>query len=114
MLETVTTWTSTLRGRPLHGWPWDSLAPITWYESHYRALYAYPLLLLLPSLPLSSPLPSQFNADVVGCNVNPTTGMVDVLDTWNPGSVRANDADMVSDVGAFTTSFENNTRIKCS
>ena len=36
------------------------------------------LLLLLP----------QFDADVVGCNVNPSTGMVEALDTWNVDSGR--------------------------
>ena len=45
--------------------------------------------------------------------MNPTTNIVEVLDTWNPSSARFNQGDQISDVGAYSTDSQNG-RISCS
>ena len=43
----------------------------------------------------------QFSTDVLACNLNPTTGMVEALDAWNPAS-RNNIVDNDQDVFLFS------------
>ena len=56
----------------------------------------------------------QFSADVVACNRDPATGMVEVLDTYNiaePG--RGNVVDPTQDVMLVNSEFDG-TRISCT
>ena len=55
----------------------------------------------------------QFSADVVGCNRNPGTGLVEVLDTWNQANARLNQMDPTQNVVMFRSIFSNN-RISCT
>jgi hypothetical protein len=55
---------------------------------------------------------NMFDADVVGCNVDPINNDVVVVDTSNPVSGRANNLDITQDVIQHSSSFENG-RITC-
>ena len=55
----------------------------------------------------------QFSADVVGCNRDPATNLVEVLDTYNEAAVRNNQPDPTQDVVLFNSSFDG-TRIFCT
>ena len=57
---------------------------------------------------------SQFDADVVGCNRNPGTNMIEALDTYNvPSPDRNNLVDRRQNVLLFNSSFDG-TRIICT
>ena len=55
----------------------------------------------------------QFAADVVGCNLNPNTNMVAVVDTWNLDQGRGNVLDATQDVELFSGDFASG-RITCT
>ena len=56
----------------------------------------------------------QFSSDVVGCNRDPATDVISVVDTWNvPSNGRLNTLDVTQDVVLFQGSFVNG-RISCS
>ena len=56
----------------------------------------------------------QFSADVVACNRDPITNMVEALDTYNvPSPGRNNLVDASQDVLLFNSSFDG-TRINCT
>ena len=62
-------------------------------------------------LPLN---PFQFAADVMACNVNNITGMVELLDTWNTVDMpRGNMVDTVND-GFLTSAIVENGIITCT
>ena len=55
----------------------------------------------------------QFFADVVGCNLDPNTGMVEAVDTYNAApNARANILDVIQNIVKFNSSFSNG-RITC-
>ena len=55
----------------------------------------------------------QFSADVVACNKNPDTGIIEGLDTYNdPPKNRANTVDKHQNVVHFSGNFSDG-RIKC-
>ena len=47
----------------------------------------------------------QFSADVVACNRNPKTGMVQGLDTYNEPDQRVNDVDPHQNVVQFSSNY---------
>ena len=57
----------------------------------------------------------QFSADVVACNRDPATDMIEVLDTYNvaPTMGRNNLVDPTQDVMLFNSTFDG-TRISCT
>ena len=56
----------------------------------------------------------QFSADVVACNRDPATNLVEVLDTYNvPFPIRNNMVDPTQDVILFNSSFDG-ARISCT
>ena len=58
--------------------------------------------------------PIQFSADVVACNRDPATNLVEVLDTYNvPFPIRNNVVDPTQDVILFNSSFDG-ARISCT
>ena len=55
----------------------------------------------------------QFDADVLGCNINAQSDMVEVLDTWNPSApIRGNSGDTLINTFLFSGSSQNG-RITC-
>lgn len=54
----------------------------------------------------------QFSADVVACNLNPQTGVVQGLDTYNEPDKAANDVDPHQNVIQFSGNYSNG-RIMC-
>ena len=54
----------------------------------------------------------QLSADVLACNVNPDTNMVEVLDTWNTANERDNIPDDIMDAFMFSGDVQNG-RIVC-
>jgi hypothetical protein len=55
----------------------------------------------------------QLAADVVGCNRDPNTDMIAVVDTWNLNEGRGNVLDATQDVELFSGNFMNG-RITCT
>ena len=57
----------------------------------------------------------QFDADVVACNRDPNTNMIEALDTYNPGTNenRTNRVDLAQNVRLFSSSFDGS-RIICT
>lgn len=51
-------------------------------------------------------------ADVVGCNRDPNSNMVVVVDTWNLDEGRGNLLDVTQDVEMFSSNFADD-RITC-
>ena len=65
-------------------------------------------------VPVSAFMITQFSSDVVGCNRDPATDVISVVDTWNvPSNGRLNTLDATQDVVLFQGSFING-RISCS
>ena len=57
---------------------------------------------------------TQFSADVLACNYNPSTSMVEALDTWNAATpARGNTVDDDQDVFLFSGELRNG-RISCT
>ena len=57
---------------------------------------------------------AQFSADVLACNYNPSSSMVEALDTWNADTpTRGNTVDDNQDVFLFSGELRNG-RISCT
>ncbi len=54
----------------------------------------------------------NFSADVLACNLNPETNMIEVLDTWNQATGRSNLNDDVMDTFLFSGTSDSG-RITC-
>ena len=74
-------------------------------DNLFVSKYTIPLILSL----LTN---TQFNADVLACNVNSITNMVEALDTWNDQNQRFNIIDGIQNTDLRNGTFSNG-RIQC-